>query len=72
VADETTAGIVWMEQDGVTYQGTWRLENGIVSLYVGDFGPMSTQAGSLGAAAVARLLMREFLDGRKRQQDKLK
>ena len=69
---EETAGTVRMEQDATTYEGSWRLESGIVSLYVGDFGPMATQAGNLGAAAVARLLMREFLDGRRLQEQKLK
>ena len=64
-------GDVVLEQDGTEYRGHWRCENGIVSLYVGDFGPISTQAGGLGAEGVARLLMREFLDGRKAQTDKL-
>lgn len=68
----TAEGDVVMAQDGTEYRGHWRLEDGVVSLYVGDHGPFATQAGGLGAEGTARLLMREFLDGRKAQEGKLK
>jgi hypothetical protein len=58
-------GTVWIEEGGTRYEGSWHLENGVVSLYVGDIGPMSTLAGNSPPDTVARWLLREFLDGRK-------
>lgn len=62
-ADEQQEGTVWLEEDGVTYTATWKLEHGILSLYIGDVGPMTTHLGSLTPTALAKELLREFLDG---------
>ena len=49
---------------GNPVEGRWYLENGVVTLYVGDFGPLATLVGGLTPENVARHLMAEFLDGR--------
>lgn len=63
-------GDVSIEQDGTTYTGHWRLEKGILSLYVGDYGPMSTHLGSLPPNTLARQLLSEFLNGAKSRTPK--
>jgi hypothetical protein len=65
MATEQQEGTVWLDDGGVTYTGTWKLEHGILSLYVGDVGPMSTHLGSSTPTILAKLLLREFLDGAK-------
>ena len=62
-------GTVSMEDStGIPVEGRWYLENGMVTLYVGDFGPFATLVGGLTPESVARQLMREFLDGRQAQE----
>jgi hypothetical protein len=65
MAAEQREGTVWIDDGGITYTGTWNLEHGILSLYVGGVGPISTHLGSLTPAVLARQLLREFLDGTK-------
>jgi hypothetical protein len=60
---EVQEGTVWLDEEGVTYTGTWKVEHSILSLYVGDVGPISTHLGSLPPNMLARQLLREFLDG---------
>jgi hypothetical protein len=65
-------GTIWVDDPlGVAHLGRWNLEQGVVSLYVGDFGPMATLVGGLPPESVARMLMRDFLDGRQAQEEKL-
>jgi hypothetical protein len=64
-------GTVWIEDGGTKLEGHWYLENGIVSVYVGDFGPFATHTSPAGPETVARWLMREFLRGRKKQEQAL-
>jgi hypothetical protein len=59
-------------EDGVRYEGRWQLEHGVVTVYVGDFGPFATLTSPAGPETVARWLLREFLDGRKAQQASLR
>lgn len=58
-------GSLSIEQDGMRYEGRWHLADGVVSVYVGDFGPFTTIVGPGGAEIEARRLMREFLEGRR-------
>lgn len=62
---EVQEGTVWVDDAGVTYTGTWKLEHGVLALYVGDVGPMSTLLGSSTPTVLAQILLREFLDGAK-------
>ena len=58
------------DSTGAPFEGRWYLENGVVTLYVGDFGPFATLVGGLTPESVARHLMAEFLDGRQPQEPK--
>ncbi len=58
-------GTVSLEDStGIAVEGRWYLENGVITLYVGDFGPFATLVGGLTPESVARQLMAEFLAGR--------
>jgi hypothetical protein len=65
---EEQQGTVWVEDGGVTYTGTWKLEDGVVCLYVGDVGPMTTLLGSSTPTVLASILLREFLEGAKNRK----
>jgi len=62
MADEGTVQFVHNSQ---TYHGRWVLEDGIVSVWVGDIGPMATQcyAGGVLPRILARHMIREYLGG---------
>lgn len=67
MTNQKEAGTLKMELDGQTYEASWRLEDGVVSVYVGDFGPLSTLQGGSPAEVIARHLLQEFLEGRRAQ-----
>lgn len=56
------------DSTGIPVDGRWYLENGVVTLYVGDFGSFATLVGDSTPESIARHLMREFLDGRQTQE----
>ena len=59
------------DSTGNPVEGKWYLENGVVTLYVGDFGPFATLVGGLTPENVARHLMAEFLDERQAQESQI-
>ena len=59
------------DSSGLPIEGRWYLENGVVTLYVGDFGPFATLVGGQTPESIARHLMGEFLDGRQAQESKI-
>jgi hypothetical protein len=59
------------DSTGIPVEGRWYLENGMVTLYVGDFGPLATLVGGSTPESIARHLMREFLEGRQAQESKI-
>ena len=48
---------------GKTYIGRWILADGMVTVWVGVYGPHSTQLGGMPPEALARLLLNELVDG---------
>lgn len=59
------------DSTGIPVEGRWYLENGVVTLYVGDFGPFAALVGGSTPESIARHLMREFLDGRQTQEARI-
>ncbi len=55
---------VSVEVDGKAYTGSYYVESKMVTLEC-LYGTTSTQIGDSGAELVARMLLREFLDGAK-------
>jgi hypothetical protein len=47
--------------DDRTYEGRWFVENGVVNLYVGLVGPMTTALSSGSGRNEAHLLFREYI-----------
>jgi len=52
-------GSIWIEEGGTRYQWHRRLENGVVSLYVGNLLPISTLNSAMVPEIIARLLLQE-------------
>jgi hypothetical protein len=57
-------GKVAITENGQRYEVRYECEHDNVTIYIGHLEPFTTQSGGLYPQTVARLYLREFLDGR--------
>jgi hypothetical protein len=64
VAPAKVEGTVAVFENEKRYEARYECQDDIVIVYINDEGPFETQAGGLYPETVARMLLREFVDGR--------
>jgi hypothetical protein len=64
MAQPKVEGTVAIAENEKRYEARYECQNDILIVYINNEGPFETQAGGLYPETVARMLLREFMDGR--------
>lgn len=64
MAESKSEGTVVVTEGNKRYEARYKCIDDVVTIYINDDGPFTTQSGGLFPETVARMLLREFLDGR--------
>jgi len=69
MAELKVEGTVVITENHKRYEARYKCVDDLVTIYIGDDGPFTSHSGGLFPETVARMLLREFLDGRLPPQD---
>jgi hypothetical protein len=69
MAQPKVEGTVSITENDQRHEARYEWDDDIVTIYIGEFGPYTTHSGGLLPETVARMYLREFLDGRLGEED---